>query len=29
MGTNVHPHPSLSEVVGEAAQLSAGISIYW
>ena len=29
MGTNVHPHPSLSEVTGEAAQLSAGISIYW
>ena len=29
MGSNVHPHPSLSEVVGEAAQLSAGISIYW
>ncbi len=29
MGTNVHPHPSLSEVMGEAAQLSAGISIYW
>ncbi len=29
MGTNVHPHPSLSEVLGEAAQLSAGISIYW
>jgi dihydrolipoamide dehydrogenase len=29
MGMNVHPHPSLSEVMGEAAQLSAGISIYW
>ncbi|TET96582.1 MAG: dihydrolipoyl dehydrogenase, partial [Dehalococcoidia bacterium] len=29
MGTNIHPHPSLSEVLGEAAQLSAGISIYW
>lgn len=29
MGTNIHPHPSLSEVMGEAAQLSAGISIYW
>ena len=29
MGSNVHPHPSLSEVLGEAAQLSAGISIYW
>ncbi|HLB27091.1 MAG TPA: dihydrolipoyl dehydrogenase [Dehalococcoidia bacterium] len=29
MGASVHPHPSLSEVVGEAAQLSAGISIYW
>jgi len=29
IGTNIHPHPSLSEVLGEAAQLSAGISIYW
>ena len=29
LATNVHPHPSLSEAVGEAAQLSAGISIYW
>jgi dihydrolipoamide dehydrogenase len=29
MTTSVRPHPSLSEVVGEAAQLSAGISIYW
>jgi dihydrolipoamide dehydrogenase len=29
MGTSIHPHPSLSEVMGEAAQLSAGISIYW
>jgi dihydrolipoamide dehydrogenase len=29
MGSNIHPHPSLSEVMGEAAQLSAGISIYW
>ena len=29
LGANIHPHPSLSEVVGEAAQLSAGISIYW
>ena len=29
MGTSIHPHPSLSEVLGEAAQLSAGISIYW
>lgn len=29
IGTNVHPHPSLSEALGEAAQLSAGISIYW
>ncbi|MEX0684172.1 MAG: dihydrolipoyl dehydrogenase [Dehalococcoidia bacterium] len=29
MGTSVHPHPSLSEALGEAAQLSAGISIYW
>ncbi len=29
MGTSIHPHPSLSEVLGEAAQLSAGMSIYW
>lgn len=29
MGTSVHPHPSLSEALGEAAQLSGGISIYW
>jgi dihydrolipoamide dehydrogenase len=29
MGANIHPHPSLSEALGEAAQLSAGISIYW
>ena len=29
IGSNIHPHPSLSEVLGEAAQISAGISIYW
>jgi dihydrolipoamide dehydrogenase len=29
VGSNVHPHPTLSEALGEAAQLSAGISIYW
>lgn len=29
IATNIHPHPSLSEVLGEAAQLSAGVSIYW
>lgn len=29
LGTNIHPHPTLSEALGEAAQLSAGISIYW
>ncbi len=29
LGSNIHPHPSLSEALGEAAQLSAGISIYW
>ena len=29
VGANIHPHPTLSEVLGEAAQLSAGISIYW
>ncbi|HUF53248.1 MAG TPA: dihydrolipoyl dehydrogenase [Dehalococcoidia bacterium] len=29
LGTNIHPHPSISEALGDAAQLSAGISIYW
>jgi dihydrolipoamide dehydrogenase len=29
VGANIHPHPTLSEVLGEAAQLSAEISIYW
>jgi dihydrolipoamide dehydrogenase len=29
VGANIHPHPTLSETLGEAAQLSAGISIYW
>ena len=29
VASNIHPHPTLSEVFGEAAQLSAGISIYW
>ncbi len=29
LGANIHPHPTLSEVLGEAAQLSAGTSIYW
>ena len=29
LATSIRPHPSLSEAVGEAAQLSAGISIYW
>jgi dihydrolipoamide dehydrogenase len=29
LGTSVHPHPTLSEALGDAAQLSAGISIYW
>ncbi len=29
VGANIHPHPTLNEVLGEAAQLSAGISIYW
>ena len=28
VGANVHPHPSLSEALGEAAQLAAGLSIY-
>ena len=29
IGSNIHPHPTLSEALSEAAQLSAGISIYW
>jgi len=29
LGSSIHPHPSLSEALGDAAQLSAGISIYW
>jgi dihydrolipoamide dehydrogenase len=29
VGTHIHAHPTLSETLGEAAQLSAGISIYW
>jgi dihydrolipoamide dehydrogenase len=29
LGSSVHPHPTLSEALSEAAQLSAGISIYW
>ena len=29
LGSNIHAHPTLSEVLGEAAQLSAEISIYW
>jgi dihydrolipoamide dehydrogenase len=29
LGSSIHPHPTLSEALGEAAQLSAGISIYW
>ena len=29
MGTSIHPHPTMSEALGEAAQLSAEISIYW
>jgi len=29
LGESIHPHPSLSEALGDAAQLSAGISIYW
>lgn len=28
LGSNIHPHPTLSEALGDAAQLSAGISIY-
>jgi dihydrolipoamide dehydrogenase len=29
LGTSIHPHPSFSEALGDAAQLSAEISIYW
>ena len=29
LGSSIHAHPSLSEAMAEAAQLSAGISIYW
>jgi dihydrolipoamide dehydrogenase len=29
VGANIHPHPTMSEALGEAAQLSAEISIYW
>jgi len=29
VGASIHAHPTLSEALGEAAQLSAGISIYW
>ena len=29
VGANIHPHPSMSEALGEAAQLSSEISIYW
>jgi dihydrolipoamide dehydrogenase len=29
VGANIHAHPTLSETLGEAAQMSAGISIYW
>ncbi|MCH8815220.1 MAG: dihydrolipoyl dehydrogenase [Chloroflexi bacterium] len=28
LGTSIHPHPTLSEALGEAAQLSVGIGIY-
>ncbi len=29
VGSNIHPHPTLSEALSEAAQLTAGIGIYW
>jgi dihydrolipoamide dehydrogenase len=29
VGTHIHAHPTLGETLGEAARLSAGISIYW
>jgi dihydrolipoamide dehydrogenase len=29
LAANIRPHPSLSEVMGEAAQMAAGTSIYW
>lgn len=28
LGTNIHPHPTISESLGDAAQLAAGNSIY-
>jgi dihydrolipoamide dehydrogenase len=28
IAANIHPHPSLSEALGDAAQIAAGISIY-
>lgn len=28
IGANIHPHPSLSEALGDAAQIAAGTSIY-
>lgn len=28
LGMNIHPHPTISESLGDAAQLAAGISIY-
>ena len=29
IATNIHPHPSMSELLGDVAGLSAQISIYW
>jgi dihydrolipoamide dehydrogenase len=29
LGSSVRPHPTMSELLGEAAQLSSEISIYW
>jgi dihydrolipoamide dehydrogenase len=29
LGSSIRPHPSMSELLGEAAQLSSEISIYW
>lgn len=29
VGASIHPHPSMSELLGDVAQLSAQVSIYW
>ncbi|HXG36587.1 MAG TPA: hypothetical protein VNL15_06440 [Dehalococcoidia bacterium] len=29
LAASIHPHPSLSETLNEAARLSVGVSMYW